>query len=252
MIYKTLGNTGLSVSVVGIGGHTFSSNTEADALSIFRKCIDAGINIVDTSSVYFQSQACVGIGIKDMQRDAISVISKIPSERTFGEFEQDLKILGLDFVDIALLHNWGRSSFQDGMQALTTLKEQGKVRFIGVSSREPENLIKYYGLDCDVIMQFERHSLLRKPAAPLPDHIGVLNASPFEGGKVFTEYTEPIEGYPVAHIALWHCLSEPSIASNLITFQTISDVERTLEYLAPIPEEIRMDVRDAINETTPV
>ncbi|MBM4264440.1 MAG: aldo/keto reductase [Deltaproteobacteria bacterium] len=152
MEYTTLGKTGLKVSVAGLGcggpsrlGMRDDPNSEQHAVSLIRQAIDLGVNFLDTAQTY-GTEAVVGKAIAGMRRDALVISTKktLPSEDhadPAGElkkgFEQSLKLIGTDYIDVYHLHGVEPKDYQYCkerlMPAMRQLKEQGKIRFIGVT-----------------------------------------------------------------------------------------------------------------------
>lgn len=150
MDYTTLGRTGLEVSVMGVGcggpsrvGQQ-SGITEAESMEIVRQALDSGINFIDTSEAY-GTEEIVGRAIKDHDRSSFIISTKkivfegiSPKEVEKG-LEDSLKRLGTDYVDIYNLHgvilkDYGYL-FSEVGPILEKLREQGKIRFIGITER---------------------------------------------------------------------------------------------------------------------
>lgn len=150
MEYRTLGRTGLNVSVMGIGGGGPSRlgkrddiNTEADSIAIVLQGLDAGINFIDTAEVY-GTEEIVGKAVAQRSRDSVVISTK---KSTWGErptpenlvtsLEASLRRLQTDYVDIYHLHGLHIDQYDyalhDIMPALQRLQGQGKIRFIGVT-----------------------------------------------------------------------------------------------------------------------
>jgi len=78
MEYVTLGRTGLSVSVAGLGCGGFSrlglgtGNITAEAVALVRQALDLGVNLLDTAAMY-GTEAVVGEAIKSIPRESVVV-----------------------------------------------------------------------------------------------------------------------------------------------------------------------------------
>jgi predicted aldo/keto reductase-like oxidoreductase len=137
--YRVLGRTGLKVSDIGAGTYTL---TNPQVLSY---SLDLGVNLIATSPTYgFQGKAeqTVGEAIRLRRRDVV-LITKWPSstsyskERMLESLEESLTRLQTDYVDCIMLHSVdepGRISDPEVLRAFRQAKEQGRVRFLGVSS----------------------------------------------------------------------------------------------------------------------
>lgn len=150
MEYRTLGRTGLKVSVMGIGGGGPSRlgkrndiNTEADSIAIVLQGLDAGINFIDTAEAY-GTEDIVGKAVAQRSRDSIVISTKkstwgeqITPENVVTSLEASLRRLQTDYVDIYHLHGLHLDQYDyalnDLVPVLQRLQGQGKIRFIGVT-----------------------------------------------------------------------------------------------------------------------
>jgi aryl-alcohol dehydrogenase-like predicted oxidoreductase len=152
MEYTTLGKTGLKVSVVGLGcggpsrlGLRNNSDSQERAIGIVRQAIDLGVNFIDTAQSY-GTEGIVGKAIAGIPRDRLVISTKktlpdagqpSPENEIKKGLEQSLKHLGTDCIDVYHLHgvepkdcDFARDRL---MPAMRRLREQGKIRFIGVT-----------------------------------------------------------------------------------------------------------------------
>lgn len=136
-VYRTLGRTGMKVTIVSFGaGHT----SEAELIRI---AFDHGVNYVDTARFYMsgKNEEIVAKALKG-RRDKVYVATKtLPwsesKEAIFKDVETSLRALETDYIDVIQLHNLpgkDRAFVPETREALVRLKEQGKVRFFGVST----------------------------------------------------------------------------------------------------------------------
>jgi aryl-alcohol dehydrogenase-like predicted oxidoreductase len=149
MPQRTLGKTGESVSCIGLGGFhlELSRLEEADAVRLFQRAIDRGINFSDNSWDYNQgeSERRVGKGLKG-RRDKVFVMSKFDG-RTKGsalsQLDQSLERLGIDHLDLWQFHENIRLEDPDRFfaeggahEAMTEAKKAGKVRYVGFTGHK--------------------------------------------------------------------------------------------------------------------
>lgn len=132
--YRILGKTGLKVSTVGYGCMITSDPT------VIARAVDMGINYFDTSRNYQngQNERMVGAALGAKRKD-IFVSSKCDQKTGAGilaELDTSLKELNTDHLDVWLLHGLGNPAqiTDDMVEAQRKAKQQGKVRFIGVST----------------------------------------------------------------------------------------------------------------------
>ncbi|MDX1934066.1 MAG: aldo/keto reductase [Capsulimonadales bacterium] len=155
MEYRTLGRTGLSVSVMGLGcgGHSrlglSQQRGEENAIGIVRQALAAGINFIDTAEAY-GTETVVGqaLASSDTPRDAVVLATKVSVDRRGGEgkrtadelceaAEAGLRRLRTDYVDVLQLHGVTADEYDycrtELVPALERLRDQGKIRFLGIT-----------------------------------------------------------------------------------------------------------------------
>ena len=141
-VYRTLGRTGLKITVVSFGAML---TPEPEVIQI---AFDVGVNYVDTARRYMdgKNEEIVGKALKG-RRDRIYVATKTqPSshskEAIIKDVEDSLKALNTDYVDVIQLHNLTdkeRIFIPETREALMKLREQGKVRFFGVTTHKNQS-----------------------------------------------------------------------------------------------------------------
>ncbi|MBC8181528.1 aldo/keto reductase [candidate division KSB1 bacterium] len=167
MPMRTLGKTGLEVSILSFGGGSqFLKNKDGDWESILEKAVESGINFFDTSSGYqwgasMSSEERFG-RILPKYRDNIIISTKFESRKpdeAKKEIERSLKHMRTDYIDILMIHSIEPSEdiavLEKGVyKMMNQLKDEGVVRFIGFScmnsSQKSKELIEK--LDIDVAL----------------------------------------------------------------------------------------------------
>ena len=162
MEYRTLGRTGLQVSKIGLGtgGKSVMGQrqgmSETESHRIVHKALDLGINLFDTSPAYLNSEAILGRALRSARNtDKVVICTKVRPEHidegsegkvvtaSAGEItdsvERSLNLLGVEALDIVLLHAVLPGSYQAAIErvypVVIKLKEQGKIRFVGISEQ---------------------------------------------------------------------------------------------------------------------
>ena len=132
--YRTLGKTGLRVTTVGYGCMITSDPT------VITRAVDMGINYFDTSRNYQsgQNERMVGAALGAKRKD-IYLSSKCDQRTGAGilaELDTSLKELSTDHLDVWYLHGLGSPDqiSDELVEAQRKARQQGKVRFIGVST----------------------------------------------------------------------------------------------------------------------
>ncbi len=152
MEYTTLGRTGLKVSVAGLGcggpsrlGLRGDARSEHHAVNLIKQALDLGVNFFDTAESY-GTERILGKALAGGTRDWVVISTKKtlpaashrnPEIEVVKGLEQSLKQIGTDFIDVYHLHGVEPKDYAFAQQRLLPvmqrLKEQGKIRFIGVT-----------------------------------------------------------------------------------------------------------------------
>jgi predicted aldo/keto reductase-like oxidoreductase len=144
-VYRTLGRTGMKISVVSFGAGLIQEP------EVLKFAFDNGVNYVDTARAYMngRSEEIIAKALKG-RRNKIYVATKIFEGSTtkkdiIRDVETSLRTLETDYIDVIQLHslsNRERIFIAETREALAELKKQGKVRFFGVSTHknQPEVL----------------------------------------------------------------------------------------------------------------
>jgi aryl-alcohol dehydrogenase-like predicted oxidoreductase len=219
MEYRKLGSSDLEVSVIGfgawgIGGAPFwsSEGDDPSARSIM-KAFDLGVNFFDTAPVYGfgHSETLLGKTLKHVrekiilatkcglrwEKEALGSITKDASRSSiFEEIDLSLKRLDTDYIDLYQVH-WPdvNTPQQETMEALLKIKEQGKIRHIGVSNYSVEQMRECLKVGPIVSLQPEYSLLQRsieKEAVPfcVSNQIGIIAYSPLASGVLTGKYDQ--------------------------------------------------------------
>ena len=155
MEYRPLGKTGLTVSVAGLGcggnsrlglgrGASFD-----ECVAVVRTAVDLGVNFLDTAEAY-GTEEIVGAAARFYGRDKLVISTKAllkagedTAETVTRRVEASLRRLGLDYVDVFHFHAVHPAAYdyhRDVLApALVKLKEQGKVRHVGITETSPND-----------------------------------------------------------------------------------------------------------------
>ena len=154
-------NNGLSMPMLGFGTNTLKGPTCVRCVS---DAISVGYRLIDTAKVYGNEES-VGTGIKQsgIKREKLFITSKLwvddsGYESTKKAFETSLNKLGLEYLDLYLIHR-PRGDVEGSWKAMEELYEDGKIRAIGVSNFEPDQLdeLMVYARIKPTINQIETH-----------------------------------------------------------------------------------------------
>ena len=143
----------LGFGAMGFAGW-FGAQPESEHIRALHYALDRGVNIIDTARAYGESERILGVALKQWGGEAPFIATKVqglggqpqwgtpvPVERSFpksqitASCEESLRTLQLDVIDCLQLHtywpNWGTEGYW--LDELLALKQQGKVRTIGIS-----------------------------------------------------------------------------------------------------------------------
>ncbi|QDU20850.1 aldo/keto reductase [Urbifossiella limnaea] len=211
---RRLGNSDLHVTPIGFGawavgggGWAFGwgAQDDADSVAAIREALDLGINWIDTAAVYglghseeVVAKALDGIAADkrpfvftkcERVWDATGQIGKcLKAESIRRECEASLKRLKVDVIDLYQVH-WPEpdEDIEEGWQTLVKLKDEGKVRWIGVSNFSAEQMARVAAFGPITSLQ-PPYSMVRPEveASVLPycleHNVGVIAYSPMASG----------------------------------------------------------------------
>lgn len=132
--------------------------TRKEEITTLRTGIDLGMQLIDTAEMYGsgRSEVLVGEAIQGIRKDVFLVSKVLPSNASYDDtikaFEQSLKRLQTDYLDLYLLHWEGRFPLQETVDAFEALKKSGKIKNWGVSNFDTDLMKSLtecsYGKNC--------------------------------------------------------------------------------------------------------
>jgi len=146
MKYRRLGRTGLRVSEMGLGcasglrseqlGPTLFNGYREELPAIVRKVLECGGNFVATSASYHDTEEILGRAIRGRRKEVyiFTATGAADAQRVTADCERSLKSFQTDVLDGYFCHGGWRDGFAE---AAPKLKQQGKIRFIGMSCHVP-------------------------------------------------------------------------------------------------------------------
>jgi aryl-alcohol dehydrogenase-like predicted oxidoreductase len=162
MRYRDFGATGVPVSEIGFGawaiGGGWGPQQDEDSVAALHRALDLGVTFIDTAAGYGdgRSERIIGQVLKQ-RKQTVFVATKTPPQpgawppspyddvdarypETYlrANVEQRLRQLGVERLDLLQLHTWTRAWNRDPrpFEALRRMKQEGKLRFVGVSTPE--------------------------------------------------------------------------------------------------------------------
>ena len=164
-------NNGLQMPGMGLGVFQVENDATADMV---KNAIEVGYRSIDTAAIY-GNEAGVGQGIKQalastgLNREDLFITSKVWNDglsydETIAAYEDSLQKLGLDYLDLYLIHWPGKDKYAESWRALEDLYDQGKIKAIGVCNFTVAHLEKLltFARIKPVINQVEFHPRLQQ------------------------------------------------------------------------------------------
>jgi aryl-alcohol dehydrogenase-like predicted oxidoreductase len=252
---KQLGKTDLHITPIGLGtwaiggggwANGWGSQDDQESIATIKRALSLGINWIDTAAVYGMghSEEIVGKAIKGREKpyiftkcslvwdDKREVHNSLKAASIRSEVEASLKRLGVDVIDLYQIH-WPNPDvdIEEGWTTMAELKQEGKVRAIGVSNFNVEQLRRAQKIAPVDSLQ-PPYSLIKpeveKEILPfcLEQNIGVIAYSPMASGLLTGAMTkERIENLPDDD---WRKkapeFTEPRLSRNLELAGLLSDI----------------------------
>jgi aryl-alcohol dehydrogenase-like predicted oxidoreductase len=215
MQYRQLGNSGVRVSVIGLGTNRFGGKVDqAGVNNIIAGAIDLGINFIDTADVYTNgnSETTLGVALKGRWHQVV-LATKVfhpmgegPNDRGASRYhiiqgiEASLRRLQSDHIDLYQIHSWDTTtSIDETMRTLDDLVRSGKVRYVGASNfaawqlARANLLAELRGWTPFVTIQNHYHMLERTIEQEVVPYcnaygVGILPYFPLAGGFLTGKY----------------------------------------------------------------
>ncbi len=271
MEYRSLGQTGLKLSALSFGASSLGAEFRAvdinEAIAAVPAALDAGMNFIDTSPFYGRgmSEVLLGAALRDIPRDRYLLGTKLgrydkahfdfSAKRVVESIDVSLHRMGVDHLDICLCHDIEFVEMQqiidETLPALLKVKQQGKVRFIGVSGY-PIKMFRFIldQTNLDVVLSYNHYTLQNTMFGDLVPYlkskqVGIMNAAPFSARLLTNDPLPPWhkatpEVRRIAKQAADHCRDRGSdIAKLALQFSLANPEMTTCVTGSARPERIR-------------
>ena len=216
---RTLGNSDLHLTPIGFGAwaigganweFAWGPQDDNESIAAIHRALDLGINWIDTAAIYGlgHSEEVVARALKTSShkpfvftkcsmrwKDDRTIYRSLQAKSLEDELNASLRRLGRDTIDLYQVH-WPNpeTEIEEGWGTLAKFKEQGKVRYIGVSNFNVEQMKRVQKIAPITSLQ-PPYSMLRRSVEEeiLPfaqaNHIGVINYSPMVSGLLTGKMT---------------------------------------------------------------
>lgn len=290
LLKRRLGNTHMEVTVMSLGGAglggIFGTVGDSEGVAAVEKGLELGFNWLDTSPKYGEAERRMGMALRGVSRDRYYISSKVgthpargvdySSDAAYWTVENSLKVLGIDYLDICLIHEPEPHHIEQAlgpngaMEALVDLKNQGVIKSIGIGVQNHELIRKAIDTGhLDMALTVNDYTLLRQTVLEgvcdyaEPRGIGVVNGAALAMGLLSgrhpneigtpkwsppkNELNSALEIYDwcqkheisILSLALQFSLRQPRFAATLIGAATPKEVQGCWDAVtAEIPQSV--------------
>jgi aryl-alcohol dehydrogenase-like predicted oxidoreductase len=208
---RRLGNTDLELTTVGLGAwamggpwlYGWGPQDDDESIATVLRAMDEGVNWIDTAAIYGhgRSESVVGRALKQMSRKPLVAtkcglcwdeqyerIPRLKAQSIRTECDDSLRRLGIDTIDLYQIHwNQPEEDIEEGWTEMARLVEEGKVRYIGLSNFEVEQIQRLQKIHPVASLQPPYSMLHREVEDELlgycrTNDIGVIVYSPMQRG----------------------------------------------------------------------
>ena len=253
---RTLGNSDLHLTPIGFGAWAIGGGNwefawgpqdDSQSIAAIHRALDLGINWIDTAAIYGlgHSEEIVAKALKTTSHKPLvftkcsmrwhedrTIYRSLKANSVREELENSLQRLGVETIDLYQIH-WPNpeAELEEGWEALSRLREQGKIRWIGVSNFNVEQMKRAQKIAPITSLQ-PPYSMLR-PAIEneilpfaLANGIGVINYSPMVSGlltgKMTAERVAALPGDDWRKRAVE--FNEPRLSRNLQLVELLREI----------------------------
>jgi aryl-alcohol dehydrogenase-like predicted oxidoreductase len=253
---RTLGNSDLHLTPIGFGAwaiggadwqYAWGNQDDSESIAAIQRALDLGVNWIDTAAVYGlgHSEEVVARAVKSSPHKPYiftkcsrrwnadgSIYSALQPGSLAEELEGSLRRLGVETIDLYQIH-WPtpEEAIEQAWETLMRLREQGKVRWIGVSNFSAEQMKRAQRIAPITSLQ-PPYSMLRRAVEEtvLPfakgNGIGVINYSPMLSGMLTGKMTAERAGSLPAND--WRRnnveFREPRLSRNLRLVEALREI----------------------------
>ena len=253
---RTLGNSDLQLTPIGFGAWAIGGGNwefawgpqdDNESIAAIHRALDLGVNWIDTAAIYGlgHSEEMVGRALKTTSHKPLvftkcsmrwhadrSIYRSLKAQSLAEELEGSLRRLGVETIDLYQVH-WPNpeTEIDEGWEALARFREQGKIRWVGVSNFNVEQMKRAQKIAPITSLQ-PPYSMLRRAIEHevLPfaqaNNIGVINYSPMVSGLLTGKMTaERVAALPADD---WRKrateFNEPRLSRNLQLVELLREI----------------------------
>ena len=279
MIYSKLGRTNLDASVIGLGGEWLNGLSASEVKEIMDVAIENGINVLDVFMPQAEVRTNIGLALKGRREKMIiqghlcTVYEDEQYNRTRDinktkkSFEDLLTRLQTDYIDIGMIHYVDSNDDFDSVfnteiiEYAKELKAQGKVKYLGMSSHNPEIALRAintglidvlmfsinaaYDLeqsDTDIYELMDFKGLKEDEWSVDPARVKLYSTcetlgvaitvmKPLGAGTLLKAETSPFGKAMTVTQCCHYCLTRPGVATVIVGCHSVEEVKHALKYV---------------------
>lgn len=246
MDYVRLGKTNLMVSKLGFGGIPIQRVSEDEAVTIVKRCLELGINYLDTANGYTTSEGRIGKAISGQQEALIIATKSIArnSDEVNSHLQQSLKQLGVEYIDLYQFHNVSSMNTLDmilapngPMAVVQEAKKIGLVKHIGVTSHQIDVAKELIRSDRFETIMVPFNFIVCEPADELiplaREHdVGFIAMKPLAGGM--------LENVTIA----FKYLRQFSDVVPIVGVQKVQEIEEVVQVMEGPPQLTEAELKE--------
>lgn len=240
---RKLGKTGLQVGIFSLGGQGAleGQSDKKEMVKIIQRAYELGVNYFDTSPVYGPSEDFYGAAISEFRNNIIlgTKSDKRDRDNALKDLEESLNRLNTDYIDVWQIHNIKDNEEVDeifsqngAIQAFTEMKEQGVIKYIGITGHEcPLPLLEAMKrFDFDTVLcpinpaDVHVNPSFKKELLPTANqkNIGIIGMKIFSQGYIFHP-----EGIKTTWEPLFYAMSQP-ISTVIVGCDSTEQLEENI------------------------
>jgi uncharacterized protein len=248
-----LGKTDMMVTRLGFGGIPIQRLSESDAVAVVEKCIDLGLNYLDTANAYSTSEERIGKAVKGRRKDVFIATKTFPGTPDIIEKNLDLSLkhLDTDYIDLYQFHGVDKPTLakiidpENGLyKVFEKAQKAGKIRHIGITCHQIDAAKAAVATDKFETIMFPFNVITSEPAKDLlplcrQHDVGFIVMKPLAGGML-----------PNADICFKYLLQFPDIISipGIEKIEEIEEIYKIYEGPQKMTAAERTEMKRLIKE----